>query len=419
MSRFAMVAFTLMTLGITGMATLGKETMTKIVTHDDSPDLKSDSFHSKPKTLYRIGNKYARMEEAEDTQNGLKLLIIVSEPDIWQINLQDKSGRHIVDPGPSYNFYAPIVYSEGAPKELSNLELGEEIKFMKTHEAKKSSGHEIKGIKCDRYEVTLEGYGIHLFTKENAEIPQKVVVSHGGKVLISLFYDEYEVGLEPKMDLFVVPKEVTISGFDNQESFGMFTTFYYQTPQPERISDAIIFMQKENLPEDDNQRGPALGFFAEVFSSNKGKIPEWKAKVQDTTGTTREVLDAALEYSTDMSLLLKSDANNDNVGFNDTLWGCYFASGKVMYLEALVQRLVFLSERESLNRYLVAGTAQWSLSSNASLHPQIKNYLEAQLKTAKPEIRSAIKDALEENSEKFRENFIRTIKEQRENGGWK
>src|ERR1051326_8818444 len=69
----------------------------------------SDAFITKPKTLYRLGNKYGRVEEAVDPERNLHLLFVVSEPDVWVVNLADRSGHHMVDSGPSLNLRAPTL----------------------------------------------------------------------------------------------------------------------------------------------------------------------------------------------------------------------------------------------------------------------------------------------------------------------
>ena len=88
----------------------GEPSMTKIVSRIISDSVPEGSFASKPKTLYRAGNKYSRTEEELDVENNLHALLIVNEPDTWMINLADKTARHIVDPGPTFNFRAPIVW---------------------------------------------------------------------------------------------------------------------------------------------------------------------------------------------------------------------------------------------------------------------------------------------------------------------
>ena len=71
--------------------------MMKVVTRDTAPNTPSGSFPSKPKTLYRMGETYGRLEEMPDSDQGIHGLIVVAEPKVWMINLWDKTGRLILD----------------------------------------------------------------------------------------------------------------------------------------------------------------------------------------------------------------------------------------------------------------------------------------------------------------------------------
>ncbi len=79
------------------------KTMTKMEVILGSPGVQPGSFASKPKVMYRAGNRYCRIEEAPDPDNGLHGLLIVSEPDAWVVNLVTKTARHVKDTGPTFN----------------------------------------------------------------------------------------------------------------------------------------------------------------------------------------------------------------------------------------------------------------------------------------------------------------------------
>src|SRR5215813_14036174 len=85
------------------------EKMVRIVTRDATPGIDPQSFPALPKTLYRLGNGRGRVEEMPDPARSVHGLIVVNEPDGWIVNLHDKTGRHLVDPGSSLIFRAPIL----------------------------------------------------------------------------------------------------------------------------------------------------------------------------------------------------------------------------------------------------------------------------------------------------------------------
>jgi hypothetical protein len=88
----------------------------KIVSRFISPQIPPDSFAAKPKAVYIAGDSYARVEEEPDAARGIHGLIIISEPDSWMINLLDHSGRHMVDPGPTFIIHHNILGRESSQR---------------------------------------------------------------------------------------------------------------------------------------------------------------------------------------------------------------------------------------------------------------------------------------------------------------
>ena len=67
----------------------------RIVTANISPGIPKDSFAGKPKVTYRAGNGLVRSEETADTAGGIHQLSVINWPDVWVVNLLDKTGEHI------------------------------------------------------------------------------------------------------------------------------------------------------------------------------------------------------------------------------------------------------------------------------------------------------------------------------------
>lgn len=122
------------------------QTMTKIVVQLQSPDVPQDSFAAKPKTMYRAGTQYCRVEEEPDAEHGIHGLMIIHEPDVWMVNRLDRSARHMVDPGPTFNCHMPIlgVEAQGLPedeaKAITPLEFGGEQNFFEKRNAAPAPG---------------------------------------------------------------------------------------------------------------------------------------------------------------------------------------------------------------------------------------------------------------------------------------
>lgn len=100
------------------------EKMIRIVAREVSPGVAAESFRAQPKTLYRLGTRYGRVEELPNPASGLHLLAVMNEPDVWMVNRRDGTGRHIIDPDPSFHVGAPVFEWPGLPATLADLEHG-------------------------------------------------------------------------------------------------------------------------------------------------------------------------------------------------------------------------------------------------------------------------------------------------------
>jgi hypothetical protein len=186
--------------------------MIKIITRDTSPDVPRTSFAAKPRTIYRIGETYGRVEEELDPDHNTQGLIIISEPKIWIMNLRDKTGRFMIDPGPSYVFRAPVIPPEGSGQEqpLKDFEYGREYEFLHSNHA--TYGKEIlDGKSYDKLYLTIDGFTISLLSYAGEERPYRVTVIKGQKLVLQVDYDYYKRDLEPQMTLFELPKNIQIN----------------------------------------------------------------------------------------------------------------------------------------------------------------------------------------------------------------
>ncbi|HSM92343.1 MAG TPA: hypothetical protein VLT47_05595 [Anaeromyxobacteraceae bacterium] len=184
--------------------------MVRLVTRDVSPGVQRDSFGAKPTTLYRLGEKYGRLEEEADPAAGIHGLIVVAEPRAWKVNLADMTGQSFTDPGPSFVFRAPIIPTppKGPPPPM--LELGMEYEFMRAHGAKPKTVV-VGGKPQEALVAQVEGYVITLAGDRASERPSRVKVEQKGKTLVELEYLEYAKDLAPRMELFAPPAGVRFS----------------------------------------------------------------------------------------------------------------------------------------------------------------------------------------------------------------
>ncbi len=188
--------------------------MTRIEVHLEGPQIAASSFSAKPKVMYRAGTRYCRIEEAEDTENRIHGLLIINEPDAWMVNLYDKSARHKVDRGPTFNCKLPIIANVDPKDEAAilypELQFGSELEFFKKMGSTGGPGPEEDGKKTTQYVIEIGSTRFVMLTISNpSERPLAVgrAVGDKGEVFIYTAYEE--VPFDPK--LFARPDGVKIS----------------------------------------------------------------------------------------------------------------------------------------------------------------------------------------------------------------
>lgn len=185
--------------------------MMKITTRLMSPKSAPGSFSSQAKTCWRAGTKYARVAEAPDLHNRIHELVVVNEPDVWIINLFDKSGKHIVDSGPTFDAELPIFdLPEGSKTRLSKLEFGREMNFMSKNGAKLSPGENFEGRPTARYDLVVDGRKLTLWTDIKTKAPVRISLVGDGQTQ-TIEYLAYDDGLPFDPPLFQPPAGINLT----------------------------------------------------------------------------------------------------------------------------------------------------------------------------------------------------------------
>jgi len=179
--------------------------MTRLTAKLESPEIPKDSFAAQPKRMYRAGNKFCRIEENADLAHGIHGLMIISEPDVWMVNQLDKTARHMVDTGPTFNCRMPIfatagdVKSSDDLKQLVQLEFGRELNYFRSRSGPPSPGPVLRGKSTKVYSVENGDVQLFLFTDGDPEAPVSVVKTRDKSREI-IWYGEYmEVPFDAKM----------------------------------------------------------------------------------------------------------------------------------------------------------------------------------------------------------------------------
>ncbi len=189
--------------------------MTRLTVKLESPEIPKDSFAAQPKRMFRAASRYCRIEENPDLESGVHGLVIINEPDVWMINRLDKTARHIVDPGPTFNCRLPIfVFGEdvksaaGFAKPLAELEFGRELEYFRPRSGAPTPGPVLQGKSTMVYSVQSGKSELLLITSGDPAVPVAVVRKNDTTREI-FWYGEY-IQLPFDAVLFAKPEGVKI-----------------------------------------------------------------------------------------------------------------------------------------------------------------------------------------------------------------
>ncbi len=173
-----------------------------------SKDIRPDSFDGSVRKLWRVGKRYARLEEAPDRAAGIHGLLIVNAPNSYLINLYTKTGKHVVDPGPSIDVHVPVFQSEQS-KDLLKLEMGHEMEFFRERKATRVKDDRIDGIRCTVYQVSVENSLLKLFVSNETKQPCQVSIMTADRQY-AVRYLKYSTGGKFDEKLYAVPDSIKL-----------------------------------------------------------------------------------------------------------------------------------------------------------------------------------------------------------------
>jgi hypothetical protein len=182
----------------------------RIVTQNASPGIPTGSFATQPKTIYRLGKTFARIEEVEDREHKIHGLIVVNSPDSWMVNLADGTGRHALDPDHDPKVVMPVfepgVFGGSLPPEFMKLEIGCEVAFF---EAWKSPIGSLKtpGGQKIKQAFGVGDYKLVLVRGSATGPPEMLLLLEKGEIVFALKYLGFEEAATD-MKLFAKPEGV-------------------------------------------------------------------------------------------------------------------------------------------------------------------------------------------------------------------
>ena len=189
-------------------STCAPQTLVHIVTVDVTPGVAAASFAAQPKSTYRLGSDRMRIEESPDTVNGITGLVVIAEPNIWLVNLYDHTGRHAVDPGPTFFAKAPLFGTTDIAPKLAALELGCEAEFIAANGLRPARVEQLDKSAFDVYRLAEELDAVEILERPAENTPAFARLYREGKLVAALRYDVYARGLPDDKSLFVPPPGV-------------------------------------------------------------------------------------------------------------------------------------------------------------------------------------------------------------------
>ncbi|CAN5378417.1 hypothetical protein BH11CYA1_BH11CYA1_22670 [soil metagenome] len=324
--------------------------MTKFSVRYIADDIDPASFGAKPRTCYRAGDIYGRVEEAPDEPLGLHGLIIIAAPDVWMINLVDLSGKHILAKTTPARARLPILASGQVA--FKDLEFGKELQFFTDKKITPTDGPIIDGEKTKSYKYSESSIDTELIVDQQSEPLKLIIATQSGKR--TLVYSDYKTlpfdeskfkrpdnieltEINPKMELEkeeedseneIAVVENTLKEIDKKSNrkedshYGADTnsgsmrepkaaltalshskdlwqwmTYYYLFPEPSLTPAAMHLLEQEDALDKENVLPPISSFLSRLFLQNPDKIHEWVSQAQLSEEHKRELLPLVLRLT--------------------------------------------------------------------------------------------------------------------------
>ncbi len=176
-----------------------------IVTTETTPGIDPKSPDAKPQSLFREGAKKSRLEQQPDDADQVHVLAVIDEPNIWMANLADRTGRHMVDPGPVLQTRAAVFSDDRISPRILELEYGCEAAYVAANAPKVERNETIDGVTLDVHRVVDGSEAVEILEKPGASAPLVARYYRAGKLVWAVRYDLYDTDAPSDPAMFVQP----------------------------------------------------------------------------------------------------------------------------------------------------------------------------------------------------------------------
>ncbi|MGB5105268.1 MAG: hypothetical protein WBP29_08760 [Candidatus Zixiibacteriota bacterium] len=182
---------------------------------------------------------------------------------------------------------------------------------------------------------------------------------------------------------------------------------YYKNPDVQMLPMLMIEIDNSGMLAKESARGPIEGFFAVALAATTIDSLSIQ-KVIESLGSSKEFFRHCFTLRHYKDTVL--NVSSHHPGVNDMMWGGFFASGDLRYVERLISELQFCDNQDSVYLYLTGATAKWSLGSNSRQHPKVKTYLEEMVGKVTPAIAFHLREALKSDSAVLEKQMMDKLK---------
>lgn len=200
-----------------------------------------------------------------------------------------------------------------------------------------------------------------------------------------------------------------------QDQYGKFAQDYYLDPRPELVESAMRFAGGSDLVKQSNTKRLVQMSFSCIFARHPERREAWKKAIAALDAPARAYFATSMDHTPQQLL----DARPISPDKNDVNWACFFVSGDARYARNVVDVMKYLPERQDLQKFLAAASAQWSLASIATAHDRVREVLEEAAKGQDAVVAAGARDALTSPIGELRQSAIQILRQQHDAGIWK
>jgi hypothetical protein len=209
--------------------------------------------------------------------------------------------------------------------------------------------------------------------------------------------------------------------FSTEAELIRWLTYYYQKPEPALVADGMLAASKRGLFRDGANAPSFFGFLGGAL----GKAPSMAAATVKRLAAlpendqpivvfglwysghpeTRKLLAQAARDMPSQRQAIEDLASSTPPRLTeipleqggwvlDALWGRFIATGDEAPIVRIISALPWSAVRGDATRMTVGGSARWSLTANASLHPRVMEICRQQAKVQPPEVARILDDVI-------------------------